>query len=134
MKNALSILSVFTLVGCSGETPYSLPTYPELPPDLPPGQSASLTSLWGMVVAESGVCIVGATVTVVKGQGLGQAITQTTPCDAWGYGNGFVFRNLTAGVEMTLRSSAMGYAPEEKTVVPHGGAQTAVILAPSPIR
>lgn len=134
MKIALSILSVFTLVGCSGETPYRLPTYPEPPPDLPPGQSASLTSLWGMVVAESGVCIVGASVTVVKGQGLGQTITQTTPCDAWGYGNGFEFRNLTAGVEMTLRSSAMGYVPEEKTVVPHFGAQTAVILAPSPIR
>ncbi|HJR33431.1 MAG TPA: carboxypeptidase-like regulatory domain-containing protein [Gemmatimonadales bacterium] len=134
MKTALNILSALTLVGCAGENPYRLPTYPEPPPDLPPGQSPSLTSLWGMVVAESGVCIVGATVTVVKGQSLGQTITQTTPCDAWDYANGFVFRNLTAGVEMTLRSSAMGYEPVEKIVVPHFGAQTAVILAPSPIR
>ena len=134
MKIALSILSAGTLLGCSGENPYRLPTYPEPPPDLPPGQTPSLTSLWGMVVAESGVCIVGATVTVVKGQSLGQTITQTTPCDAWDYANGFEFRNLTAGVEMTLRSSATGYAPVEKTVVPHRGPQTAVILVASPGR
>jgi len=133
MRIALSILSAFTLVGCSGDV-QRLPTYPNLPPDPPLERPVSPTWLWGMVVTESGVCIVGATVTVVKGQGLGQSITQRTPCDAWAYDGGFIFNNLTPGVELTLRSSAMGYAPEEKTVVPHGGAQTAVILAPSPIR
>jgi hypothetical protein len=41
-----------------------------------------------MVVEESGVCIVGATVHVVREQGLGQHITQSTPCDAWAYDGG----------------------------------------------
>jgi hypothetical protein len=55
-----------------------------------------------MVVEESGVCIVGATVHVVRGQGLGQHITQSTPCDAWAYDGGAVFRDLTPGVEITV--------------------------------
>ena len=133
MKTALKILSALTLAGCSGENPYRLPTYPDPPPDQPPNLPSAKVSLWGMVVNEFGGCI-EATVTVVKGQSLGQTITQTTPCDMWGYGNGFVFKNLTEGVEMTLRSSATGYAPVEKIVVPHGGGQTAVILVASPIR
>lgn len=133
MRTALTILSALTLAGCSGEDPYRLPTYPELPADPPPGQQAPLVSLWGMVVNEYGGCI-EATVTVVRGQSLGQTIIQKTPCDMWGYDNGFVFKNLTSGVEMTLRSSATGYAPVEKTVVPHGGPQTAVILVASPGR
>lgn len=127
MKTALTILSTLTLLGCSEEnTPYRL-----FSPTDPP---ASLTWLWGMVVDESGVCIPGATVTVVRGQRLGQHITQTTPCDAWAYDGGFVFKNLTAGVEMTLRVSAIGYAVEEKTVVPFVGPQTAVIIAPPRIQ
>jgi len=73
-------------------------------------------------------------VTVVRGQRLGQSITQTTPCDAWAYDGGFVFNNLTPGVEMTLRTSAVGYAPVEKTVVPSLGPQTALILVPAPIK
>ena len=134
MTTALKVLSALTLLGCSGENPYRLPTYPEPPPDLPPGQSPSPTSIWGMVVDETGVCIPGATVAVVKGQGLGQSITQRTPCDAWAYDGGFIFSNLTPGVAMTLRSSAMGDAAEEKTVVPHSGPQMAVLFTPARIR
>jgi hypothetical protein len=87
-----------------------------------------------MVVDETGVCIVGATVQVVSGQGLGQTITQTTPCDAWAYDGGVVFRDLTPGAEMTLRASAPGYATQEKTVVPSLGPQMAVLFAPSRIQ
>lgn len=130
MKIALTLLSTLSLVGCSRDV---LPTYPNLPHDPPLERPVSPTWLWGMVVAESGVCIPGATVTVVKGQGVGQSLTQRTPCDAWAYDGGFIFNNLTPGVAMTLRSSAMGYAPVDTTVVPHSGAQMAVLLAPSRI-
>jgi hypothetical protein len=54
-----------------------------------------------MILDEGGACIVGATATVVRGQRLGQSITQT-PCDAWAYGGGFVYKDLTPGVEMTF--------------------------------
>jgi uncharacterized protein (DUF39 family) len=83
-----------------------------------------------MVIDETGVCIVGATVQVVRGQGLGQNITQSTPCAAWDYDGGFVFRDLAPGVEMTLRASAPGYTAEEKTVVPALGSQTAILVTP----
>jgi len=134
MKTALTILSTLTLLGCSPENVQRLPTTPELPPNQPPNQPVSPVWLWGMVVHDSGICIDGATVTVVRGQSLGQSITQTTPCDAWAYDGGFVFNNLTPGVEMTLRTSAVGYAPVEKTVVPSLGPQTALILVPAPIK
>jgi hypothetical protein len=87
-----------------------------------------------MVVDEAGVCIVGATVQVVRGQSLGQSITQTTPCDAWAYDGGVVFKDLTPGVEMTLRASASGYAAQETTVVPSSGPQMAVLFTPSRLR
>jgi hypothetical protein len=90
--------------------------------------------LWGMVVDNSGVCIVDATVEVVRGQGLGQSLTQTTPCGAWDYGGGVVFKDLTPGVEMTLRASAPGYEAQEKTVVPSLGFQMAVLFTPSRIQ
>jgi hypothetical protein len=134
MKTALTILSTLTLLGCSPENVQRLPTTPELPPNQPPNKPVSPVWLWGMVVHDHGGCIDGATVTVVRGQSLGQSITQTTPCDAWAYDGGFVFNNLTPGVEMTLRTSAVGFAPVEKTVVPSLGPQTALILVPAPIK
>jgi hypothetical protein len=85
-----------------------------------------------MVVDEAGLCIVGATIEVVDGAG--HAVTQTTPCDAWAYDGGVVFRDLTPGVEMTLRASASGYAAQEKTVVPSLGPQMAVLFTPTRIR
>jgi hypothetical protein len=54
---------------------------------------------------------------------------QVTPCDAWAYYGGFVFDALSPGVEMTLRASAPGWSTEEKTVVPHLGGQTAVVIS-----
>jgi uncharacterized protein (DUF39 family) len=53
---------------------------------------------------------------------------QETPCDVWGYGGGFVFKELSPGVEMTLRASAPGWSTQEKTFVPHSESQMAVFL------
>ena len=102
------------------------PTSPS-PPS--PTQDASAW-VWAMVVGEdgSGLCILDATVEVVAGQGLGQCATQSEPCDIWWVG-GVDFRNLTPGVEMTLRASASGYVPEEKTVIPKTGGQMATIFS-----
>ena len=57
--------------------------------------------------------------------------TQQTPCDAWADGGGFEFKPVAAGIPMTLRVSAPGYADLEKTVTPSLGPQQAVIFAPS---
>jgi hypothetical protein len=95
MKIVLTVLVALTFVGCSGDGADSLRTAPS--PLVGTGSlsptGGSLAMLFGMVVDERGGCIVGATVEVVRGQGLGQSITQTTPCDAWGYSGGFVFNN-----------------------------------------
>jgi hypothetical protein len=136
MKFALIVFASLTLLGCSQESGQPLPTAPGQPvPSASPAPTPnSLTFLWVMVLEDTGVCIVGATVEVVRGQGLGQSITQETPCDAWDYGGGAVFRDLTPGVEMTLRASASGYAAQERNVVPSLGGQMAVLLAPSRIQ
>jgi hypothetical protein len=107
---------------------------PPVPTASPAPPASSLTFLWAMVVDTTGVCIVGATVEVVRGQGLGQTITQTTPCDVWAYEGGVLFKDLIPGVEMTLRASASGYASQERTVVPSSGPQMALLFAPSRIQ
>jgi Carboxypeptidase regulatory-like domain len=132
MKFAVMVVGSLTLLGCS----QSSPTGPDQPvPTASPAPTpSSSTWLWGMVIDETGACIVGATVEVVRGQSLGQSITQTTPCGAWDYDGGVVFRDLTPGVEMTLRASASGYAAQEKTVIPSLGPKMAVLFAPSRIQ
>lgn len=105
---------------------------PSEPPAAPPVPPARLTFLWGYVIDESGLCIKDATVRVVAGQALGTSMLQETPCDAWAYGNGFMFENLIPGRPMTLRASAPGYADEEITVVPSSGPQQAVLITLSP--
>jgi hypothetical protein len=69
-----------------------------------------------------GGCIPDATVEVVRGQAVGQRTTQVTPCSVWDYGNGFGFTGLAQGVELTIRASAPGYVPAERTVVPQPNA------------
>ena len=130
MRLVLIISVTLIFFGCSQESVQRLPTAPSPPVQTasPPPPAGSMTWLWGMVVGPSGVCIEGATVQVVGGQGLGQSITQTTPCDAWAYGGGFVLKGLTPSVEMTLRASAPGWSTQEKTVAPHFDPQTAVLL------
>jgi hypothetical protein len=62
----------------------------------------------------SGACIDGATVEVVRGQRLGEKVTQT-PCSYWDYGGGFTFTGLNPDEDMTLGASASGFAAQEKT-------------------
>jgi hypothetical protein len=136
LRLVLVISVTLILFGCSEESAQRLPTAPSPPVQTaspPPPPSDSLAWLWGFVVAPSGGCIEGATVQVVGGQGLGQSITQTTPCDAWAYDGGFEFKDLTPGVAMTLRASAPGWSTQENTFVPHLGGQQAVLLALSRI-
>jgi len=130
MKTVLVVLSMLTVLGCSGDGEQVSQISP-IP--APPVEEAPVASVWGMVVTQSGVCIDGATVTVVGGQRLGESIEQTTPCDAWGYGGGFVFKNLTPRVAMTLRATAVGYGTEERTVIPNAEPQRAVLLALAPL-
>ena len=115
MRFALTILTVLTLVGCSQDNAQRLPTAAGSP--TPPATSRNSLTFSAMVVDEYGGCIVGATVRVVRGQALGQEITQSTTCDVWDPG-GVTFSELAPGVEMTLRASATGYTTQEKSVVP----------------
>jgi hypothetical protein len=72
--------------------------------------------IWALVVDPSGVCIAGATIYVVSGPYAGQTFAQDSNCDAWSYSGGVWF-GLDVGVTMTLRASAAGYTPMEKTAV-----------------
>ena len=127
MNRAASILAALILSACSGESGPRTPTGPassQPPTQTPRAPGAASTFLWGMVVDESGVCIPGATVLVVRGQRAGERLAQTTPCGAWDYDGGFLFENLTPGVEMTIRASAPGHADDERTITPSAGPQT----------
>jgi hypothetical protein len=86
-----------------------------------------------MVIDQSGICILGATIEVTSGQAAGQRATQTDGCDAWDFAE-IVFKDLKPGVEMTLRASASGYVSQEKAVVPTLGPHQALVFAPSKIR
>jgi len=110
MKFALPISLALTLLGCSRE---STPVTTVSPTPTP----GALTSLSGMVVEPGGACIDNATVEVVRGQAQGQRMMQDSRCDAWAGGGGFLFKDLTPGVEMTIRASAPGWSTEEKTFV-----------------
>ena len=116
----VGVVFIATLaVSCSGGSTVPPRLTPSPNPISPPtAQTGSLVDLWGFVIDDSGLCIDGATVQVVGGQGIGQSITQETPCSAWDYAGGFVFKNLTPGVAMTLRAAAPGWTTQEQTFVP----------------
>jgi hypothetical protein len=86
----------------------------------------------GFVVNENGVCIENATVHVVSGRRRGESQLQETPCNAWGYGGGFLFKNLIPGVPMTLRASAPGWTTQEETFMPSTGAYVELRLSRVP--
>ena len=97
------------------------PTPPAPPP--PSSPSSGLAFLVGLVIEDSGACIVGASVQVLAGQRAGETVMQETPCDAWGYSGGFEFDSLTPGLPMTLRASAPNYVDLDTTVYPTLGVQ-----------
>ena len=76
-----------------------------------------------MIVLD-GTCIPGARVEIVRGQGLGRSLTQSTlGCDWWDPDYAATFDGLNVGEELTLRASASGYAAKEINVVPTSGGQ-----------
>jgi hypothetical protein len=99
----------------------TVPTPPAPPP--PSGPSSGLAFLVGLVIEDSGACIVGASVRVLAGQRAGASMVQETPCDVWGYSGGFAFDSLTPGLPMTLRASAPNYVDLDTTVYPTLGWQ-----------
>ena len=124
MKLAMIALAALILGGCSRERQSPIGPTPDpviSAPTPPPADPAPATNgwIWAMAVRESdGGCIAGATFTVVSGQAhVGDVITQQTPCAVWDYGDvGVWFWDLTPGVAMTLRASAVGYSSVERTV------------------
>jgi hypothetical protein len=71
-----------------------------------------------MVIGESGACIDGATIQIVRAEGAGEPIPQRTPCGAWDDDGGLLLTDLTPGVELTLRGAASGYARREMRFLP----------------
>ena len=122
MKFGVAILVIVALAGCSRESVPRIPTAPASPSQIrlpaPPGPPAGSALLWVMVIGESGACIDGATIQIVRAEGEGEPIPQRTPCDAWGYDGGLLLTDLTPGVELTLRGAASGYARGERSFLP----------------
>jgi hypothetical protein len=124
MKRGLTLLVVMLAAsGCYDVTPKIT---------APPSIGTARAFLWTMVIAPDGKCITGATLTVVRGQDSGTAVTPDANCDVWSYSGGYTFENLTPLVPMTLRASAAGYVDEERTVSPEAHEQTAFLFELSP--
>ena len=117
MKFGLAIL-VVALAGCSSESVPRIPTAPASPVPAPPAPPTGSALLWVMVIGESGACIDGATIQIVRAEGVGEPVPQETPCGAWDYDGGLLLKDLTPGVELTLRGAASGYAPREMSFLP----------------
>ena len=120
MKLAVAILVIVALGGCSSESVPRIPTAPGSPvaAPAPPAPPTGSALLWVMVIGESGACIDGATIQIVRAESAGEPILQRTPCGAWDYDGGLLLTDLTPGVELTLRGAASGYARREMSFLP----------------
>ena len=117
MKFGVAIL-VVALAGCSSESVPRIPTAPASPVPAPPAPPTGSALLWVMVIGDSGVCIDGATIQIVRAEGAGEPIPQKTPCGAWDDDGGLLLKDLTPGVELTLLGAASGYARREMSFLP----------------
>ena len=117
MKFGVAIL-VVALAGCSSESVPRIPTAPASPVPAPPAPPTGSALLWVMVIGDSGACIDGATIQIVRAEGPGEPIPQKTPCGAWDDDGGLLLKDLTPGVELTLRGAADGYARREMSFLP----------------
>jgi hypothetical protein len=75
----------------------------------------------------SGICVPGATVEIVRGQGLGRRVSQGS-CNYWDPDPDAAFTDLNADEELTFRASAPGYAATELTVLPRAETGKAVVF------
>ena len=71
-----------------------------------------------MVISETGACIEGATIQIVRAEGAGEPIPQRTPCGAWDDDGGLLLTDLRPDVDLTLRGAASGYARREMSFRP----------------
>jgi hypothetical protein len=71
-----------------------------------------------MVIGESGACIDGASIQIVRAGSAGEPIPQRSPCDAWDSDGGLLLTDLAPGIEVTLRGAASGYAQREMSFLP----------------
>jgi hypothetical protein len=129
------LFAVLMLVGCIDDglsgVPANgfVPTTPASPlPSMPPAQapatridsiSARATGwLWVMVIDRSGVCIDGAVIEIVSGQGRGFSGKPLATCDAWDWDGGYFLFGLVPGESITIRASAPGYVDGENAFFP----------------
>ena len=133
-RYARALVAALSLLGCRGEDASPSPTAPGTAPNAPAAPSPAVGAwVWVMVLENSGLCIPGATVAVVGGEGVGQSFTQTRPCDAWSYDPEVLFVGLTPGAAVTLRASAPGYAAKEVTAYAQlSGQATEIVLTRTP--
>jgi hypothetical protein len=143
VRLVLIALIAVALIGCSRErvskptpTAPSVPAVPTVPPTVePPARPPELTVVWVVVIPEGGgQCVAGATVEIVRGQGLGSRLKQDDSCTYWDPDFAATFKRLNAGEELTLRASAPGYLAKEITVVPTTGVQRAVVFELQKVR
>jgi hypothetical protein len=71
-----------------------------------------------MVIDYTGICIEGAVIEIVSGQGKGFKGTPSATCDAWDYDGGYFIYGLVLGDSLTIRASAAGYLDSEVTLLP----------------
>ena len=74
--------------------------------------------LWVMVIDGSGVCLDGAVIEIVSGQGKGFKGTPSASCDVWNWDGGYFIYGLFPKDALTIRASAPGYQGGEKTFFP----------------
>lgn len=116
MKNALALIAVLLLAGCSDDTQSGggagYPTGPL-------GPTEQHTILRGLVVDEDGNCIPRASV-LITGQWGADSIEQKVPCALGNHGEdlGFTVEDVRIGDVLNIRTSAPGYVTQDQTVVP----------------
>ena len=98
-----------------------------LAPPAPPAPPAGSALLWVMVVDASGGCIEGATIQIVRAEGVGDPIPQSTPCSVWDVDGGLLLTHLP-DEELTLRGAAPGYAPREMRFLPFAGPELRAVF------
>jgi len=113
MKFVVAVLLILVVAGCSGE---SVPT--AYSPPIAPTPTPTSALLWVMVIDDYGACIDGATIQIIGPQRAGEPEPPETPCNMWDIDGGLVFKDLTPGVELTLRGAARGYTSGETTFLP----------------
>ena len=118
MRLTLPLCAGLVVSACASD--YSTrPTPP--PPQVSP-------SVWVIVFKGHELECLPATIEVVGGQRTGQRRVQEAGyCDPWEGIGGVTFRDLELGVAMTIRASAPGYQPQERTVIPSSVAQQGII-------